>query len=235
MATPLPSSNPFDVAGAMIAGGLFGAFVLAPLASVIPYKLKVDWRREFIPHGTPLPPLHPDDFVLPESWQLAMGVAGALTTYAAVLLFGTSLRAMAVAFYFLGVVLIATIDLKHRVLPEALVLPLLWAGLLYAAIEGALADKVLGAAAGYAMPCLLFHAVKLATGRGFMGHGDCRMFAASGAWVGLAGLPLVFGAFVAAALVFSVAAAARKRQGIVPSGLAHFVAAVIAVVGPELS
>ncbi len=92
------------------------------------------------------------------------------------------------------------IDIDHQLLPDSITLPLLWAGLLAAAVIGPIAggpppvsarDAIIGAAAGYASLWLVFHAFRLMTGKEGMGYGDFKLFAALGAWLGWKLLPLV--------------------------------------------
>lgn len=82
---------------------------------------------------------------------------------------------------------LALIDWDTTLLPDSLTLPLLWAGLLVAALDwglAPLADAVWGAAAGYLSLWLVYWAFKLATGKDGMGHGDFKLLAALGAWLG---------------------------------------------------
>src|SRR5450759_890232 len=97
------------------------------------------------------------------------------------------------------------IDIDHQLLPDRITLPLLWAGLLAAAVLGPLAsahgggfaipvsarDAIIGATAGYSSLWLVYHAFRLATGKEGMGYGDFKLFGALGAWLGWKLLPLV--------------------------------------------
>jgi leader peptidase (prepilin peptidase)/N-methyltransferase len=102
------------------------------------------------------------------------------------------------------------IDIDHQLLPDRITLPLLWAGLLAAAVLGPVAgdpltgahgsgialpvsarDAIIGASAGYSSLWLVYHAFRLATGKEGMGYGDFKLFGALGAWLGWKLLPLV--------------------------------------------
>jgi leader peptidase (prepilin peptidase) / N-methyltransferase len=92
------------------------------------------------------------------------------------------------------------IDIDHQLLPDGITLPLLWAGLLAAAVIGPTAqtslpvstrDAIIGAAAGYLSLWLVFHAFRLVTGKEGMGYGDFKLFGALGAWLGWKLLPLI--------------------------------------------
>jgi leader peptidase (prepilin peptidase) / N-methyltransferase len=92
------------------------------------------------------------------------------------------------------------IDIDHQLLPDSITLPLLWAGLLAAVVIGSTVgsplpvsapDAIIGAGAGYVSLWLVFHSFRLVTGKEGMGHGDFKLFAALGAWLGWKLLPLV--------------------------------------------
>lgn len=89
--------------------------------------------------------------------------------------------------------LIAVIDAEQFWLPDALTLPLLAAGLIEAGARapGELADRAIGAAAGFLSLAAIAFAYRRLRGREGLGGGDPRLYAACGAWVGWAGLPSV--------------------------------------------
>jgi leader peptidase (prepilin peptidase)/N-methyltransferase len=93
-------------------------------------------------------------------------------------------------------VALAFIDLDQQLLPDALTLPLLWAGLLYNLAAGdaafaTLPDAVAGAVAGYLSLWLVYHGFRLATGKEGMGYGDFKLLGALGAWLGWQMLPVI--------------------------------------------
>lgn len=88
-----------------------------------------------------------------------------------------------------GAVLICQflIDFDTQFLPDALNYPLLWLGLIGAAIGWtgiSLNVAVWGAVFGYLSLWLVYHGYRLATGKEGMGHGDFKLLAALGAWLG---------------------------------------------------
>jgi leader peptidase (prepilin peptidase)/N-methyltransferase len=99
-----------------------------------------------------------------------------------------------------SLIALTVIDVDHQLLPDSITLPLLWAGLLAAAMIGPIAgsplpvspwDAIFGAVAGYVSLWLVFHVFRLITGKEGMGYGDFKLFAAMGAWLGWKLLPLV--------------------------------------------
>ena len=109
------------------------------------------------------------------------------------------------------------IDWDTTLLPDDLTLPLLWAGLVAAALGWTLplAQALWGAVAGYLSLWSVYWAFKLATGKEGMGHGDFKLLAALGAWLGVQMiLPVVLGASVLGALVgIAMKARGALREG----------------------
>ncbi|XDZ50934.1 A24 family peptidase [Neisseriaceae bacterium CLB008] len=120
----------------------------------------------------------------------------------------------------LWLLLLATIDARTHLLPDALTLSLLWLGLMVHLVAGdaaALAAGVLGAMVGYAVLWLVAWLFKLCTAQEGMGYGDFKLFAALGAWLGWTALPWVL--FVAAGLgVLWALASGRFGRSAIPFG-----------------
>lgn len=92
-----------------------------------------------------------------------------------------------------GLICLTLIDFDHMLLPDQITLPLLWLGLLVN-IDGAIVplnDSVIGAVAGYMSLFSVFWLFKLLTGKEGMGHGDFKLVAVFGAWIGWQLLPLL--------------------------------------------
>jgi len=103
-----------------------------------------------------------------------------------------------------ALVALSLIDWDTTVLPDAITLPLLWAGLLAAAFGWTLplTAALAGAVAGYLSLWAVYWLFKLATGKEGMGYGDFKLLAALGAWLGWqALLPIILGASVIGAVI----------------------------------
>ena len=88
---------------------------------------------------------------------------------------------------------LTVIDQRTQLLPDSIVLPLLWAGLLIN-VSGTfvpLEQAVIGAAAGYLSLWIVYQAFLLLTGKHGMGFGDFKLLAALGAWMGWMSLPWI--------------------------------------------
>lgn len=107
------------------------------------------------------------------------------------------------------------IDLRTQYLPDSLTLPLMWLGLvaasdnLYMPVKPAL----LGAMVGYLSLWSVWWLFKQLTGKEGMGHGDFKLLAAIGAWVGLKGiLPTILLSSLVGAVVGSIWLAMKGRD-----------------------
>ena len=87
---------------------------------------------------------------------------------------------------------LSLIDADTQLLPDAIVLPMLWLGLIANSFTlfTDLQTAFWGAVAGYLSLWVVFWAFKLATGKEGMGYGDFKLLAMLGAWGGWQILPL---------------------------------------------
>lgn len=114
--------------------------------------------------------------------------------------FGYGWEALAAIGLTFAMITISLIDADHQVIPDSIVIPLLWAGLL-ASLAHPLAgadtlfiaprDAIVGALAGYLSLWSVYQAFKIITGKEGMGHGDFKLLAALGAWLGWQSLPTI--------------------------------------------
>ena len=134
----------------------------------------------------------------------------------------------------------SAIDIEHYLLPDALILPLLWLGLLFNAWDTyvPLQQAVVGAAAGYAALWVVFYAFRLLTGKEGMGRGDFKLLACLGAWTGWHMLLLIVMAAAGIGAVIGGAwlvASRRGREHPIPFGPFLAAAGVLALfVGPAI-
>ncbi len=114
---------------------------------------------------------------------------------------------------------LAGIDLRTQLLPDQLTLPLLWLGLIASVDSLYLPTKpaLLGVIAGYVSLWSVWWLFKQLTGKEGMGHGDFKLLAALGAWVGLQGiLPTVLLSSLVGAILGSIWLAAKGRDRATP-------------------
>ena len=138
---------------------------------------------------------------------------------------GASVTAIMWCGFSAALLTLAMIDWDTTLLPDDITLPLLWAGLISAALQWNpvvnLPDALWGAVAGYLSLWLVYWAFKLVTGKEGMGYGDFKLFAALGAWFGWTALvPMilmasVIGAVIGIAMKFS---SGLREGGYIPFG-----------------
>lgn len=113
-----------------------------------------------------------------------------------------------------SLIALACIDAETHLLPDQITLPLVWGGLLAACLFGHVTpvDAIVGAAVGYGVLWALYWAFRWATGREGMGHGDFKLLAAIGAWLGWQALPAVVLVASTLGLAWAAVAILAKRM-----------------------
>jgi leader peptidase (prepilin peptidase)/N-methyltransferase len=120
--------------------------------------------------------------------ELACGLLSAFVAWH----FGFGWQAAWVLVLSWGLLAMCLIDADHQLLPDVLVLPLLWLGLIVNSFElfVPLQAAMWGAVAGYLLLWSVYWLFKLMTGKEGIGHGDFKLLALLGAWGGWQILPL---------------------------------------------
>ncbi|MDD2724107.1 MAG: prepilin peptidase [Methylovulum sp.] len=134
-----------------------------------------------------------------------------------------------------SLVALSFIDIDHHLLPDSIILPMLWLGLLLNVFD-VFTDShasIIGAAAGYLALWSVYHLFKLATGKEGMGFGDFKLLALFGAWLGWQVLPLIIllSSLVGTIISFSIIIVAKRDHTIpIPFGPYLAVAGWIALI-----
>ncbi len=111
----------------------------------------------------------------------------AVTTLFIFFQFGLSFQTIFLCIFTWGLIILAMIDWRNKILPDTITLSLLWIGLIvnikntFVTLELA----VLGAVVGYLFLWIVTHIFKLIRKKQGMGHGDFKMMAMLGAWLGV--------------------------------------------------
>ncbi len=166
-------------------------------------------------------------------------LTGVLFAYCA-MRWGWSWQTAAWCAFCAALVALTFIDWDTTLLPDDITLPLVWLGLIVAALrwntEVTLASSVWGAVAGYLSLWSVYWVFKLVTGKEGMGYGDFKLFAALGAWFGWQALiPMILLASVIGAIVGIILKlnSALREGGYVPFGPFLAGAGVVALIfGP---
>jgi len=130
------------------------------------------------------------------SVELMTGIMAAICAWQ----FGVGIEAVMAIILTLTLIPISMIDADTQLIPDSIVLPLMWLGLamsLFHPVTGsetlfiAPRDAIVGAMAGYLSLWAVYQAFKLVTGKEGMGYGDFKLLAALGAWLGWQQLPMI--------------------------------------------
>jgi prepilin signal peptidase PulO-like enzyme (type II secretory pathway) len=175
-----------------LAGGMIGLLISLPLLWLswkIPQKILTEYS------GTGLR-IVADPAIRALHWQDVLFVSLlCLCATTAALAWGSEGEALVAFAYCSVLLLLALIDARTHLLPDVLTLPLLWLGLLWHAAglgERSLELAVWGAAAGYVVLWLPATLMGAWLDKALMGHGDFKLSAAIGAWLGCWALPFVW-------------------------------------------
>lgn len=119
-------------------------------------------------------------------------ITGILSVWIAVH-FGFTYQCLLALIFTWSMVALTAIDIDKMLLPDQIVLPLMWLGLLVSinTMFVSTSDALIGAATGYLSLWSVYWAFKLLTGKDGMGYGDFKLLAAIGAFVGWQLLPVV--------------------------------------------
>lgn len=118
--------------------------------------------------------------------------------------FGPTVQVIGALLMTWSLIAISGIDFDKMLIPDEIVQPLLWIGILFNMFNTyvTLTDAVYGAVAGYMCLWLFYWTFKLATGKEGMGYGDFKLTACLGAWFGYQMLPaIIFGSALVGAVI----------------------------------
>ena len=152
--------------------------------------------------------------------------------------YGVSWQTLSALFFTWALIALTMIDFHKQLLPDNIVFPLLWLGILVNMFNTFvdLESSIIGAMAGYLVLWSVYHTFRILTGKEGMGYGDFKLLAALGAWMGWKMLPLiiVLSSFVGAAIGIAMIIFARHDKNIpIPFGPYLAIAGWIALLWGE--
>ena len=136
--------------------------------------------------------------------------------------FGVGWEALLAIVLTLMLVTVAMIDADTQLIPDSIVLPLMWIGLamsLFHPMDGAHTlfiaprDAIIGAMAGYLSLWSVYQLFKLVTGKEGMGYGDFKLLAALGAWLGWQHLHIIILMSAVVGAIVGLAMMAFRNHG----------------------
>ena len=163
--------------------------------------------------------------------ELATAVLAAVCAWR----FGAGPEAVMAIILTLALVPVTMIDAETQLIPDAIVLPLMWLGLamsLAHPVAGADTlfiapkDAIVGAMAGYLSLWSVYQLFKLLTGKEGMGYGDFKLLTALGAWLGWQALPMIIlMSAIVGAIVGLTLMALKRHERSVPMPFGPYLAA----------
>src|SRR3546814_850390 len=145
-------------------------------------------------------------------WRMVVGVAG-------VWQWGVGRQGFGAIVLTVCLVALAGSDRRTQLLPDQLTLPLMWLGLIASVDNLYMPAKpaLVGAVIGYLSLWTVWWLFKQLTGKEGMGHGDFKLLAALGAWIGLQGiLPTILLSSLVGAIVGSIWLGMKGRDRATP-------------------
>ncbi len=130
----------------------------------------------------------------PISWRYPLvELLTAVLSAAAIYHFGWIWQGAAAVLLTWALIALSFIDIDHQLLPDDIVIPMLWLGMALSVtpLFATPLDAILGAIFGYLSFWSVFHVFRLLTGKEGMGHGDFKLMAMFGAWLGWQYLPQI--------------------------------------------
>lgn len=148
--------------------------------------------------------------------------------------FGINVQIIYALFFVWVLICLSLIDFDTQLLPDNITLPLLWLGLFASLFNVFVSptDAIIGALAGYLSLWSVYWLFKILTGKEGMGHGDFKLLAAIGAFLGWQILPLVImlSAFIGAVVGILLIVFKRHNKNLaIPFGPYLSFAALIAL------
>lgn len=131
---------------------------------------------------TPISPRYP-----------AIETTTALITLLMAMHFGVTVQTILAALFAWSLITLTMIDYDHQLLPDSITLPVMWMGIISNTfgLFTNLHSSLYGAVAGYMILWTVYIVFKMVTGKEGMGHGDFKLLAMLGAWMGWQLLPLI--------------------------------------------
>jgi leader peptidase (prepilin peptidase)/N-methyltransferase len=111
---------------------------------------------------------------------------------------------------------LSAIDIRHRTLPDLIVIPLIGLGLIIAWLDNPpiFADHLIGASMGFVAFAGIAFLYRVLRNRDGLGLGDAKLLGAGGAWLGWEALPGIVLSAAIIALIFALASGCARRRPI---------------------
>jgi leader peptidase (prepilin peptidase)/N-methyltransferase len=181
----------------LMSAGLLG-LLIGPLLTWLAFSVPARLDREWHDQAREVLELEPMIFsakgeTASRAFLLGMSVLSGLLTTLVVSKFGMSVQSISLSLLTWILLVACAIDLRHKILPDQLIQPLMWLGLIVNSytIFCSLEDAFYGAVGGYLSFWIIGRSFEWLTGRVGLGDGDFKLIAVFGAWMGWQALPSI--------------------------------------------
>ena len=130
--------------------------------------------------------------------------------------FGISLQTVPALILTWGLLILSFIDFEYKILPDIIIYPLLWSGLISSLFHLFVSpeEAILGAFFAYLFLYAVAKIYQILINIKAMGEGDFKCFALLGAWMGLKALPYILFIAATAASLIGIILSFQKRESI---------------------
>lgn len=187
---------------ALAAIGMIAGLILNVLTKWLPFQIDQEekfWIAEVSGADT-----HPVEiglfrFIRDFQWEkkstLTFCLASIFIFVGVPLLFGMSFKSLSIILFVWVMVALAMIDYRTKLLPDVLILPMVWVGLLVQMQPDmqtiGIKDSIFGAVFGYLLLWFVAHLFLMTRKQEGLGRGDMKLMALIGAWMGPMAIPIV--------------------------------------------
>ncbi len=165
--------------------GFLIGFLLNIVVVHLPISIEREWYEQCNDLFYDLPKQHPPDRTTSDRKLLVIVTTGCLYLLVAAQI-GTLWHTLAALVLVSSLIILAFIGEEHQLLPDLITLPLIYSGVFVNAfgLFASPIDSVIGGALGYLSLWFLNRINIVLVGKEAIGHGDFKVFAALGAWLG---------------------------------------------------
>ena len=186
-----------------LVAGLITYFFLSKLIEKIPYNLMLSWKRQIEEEENSC--IDINKFKVSFTLKIALSFVSIFIVAFVSVVSESDMKYLVFCFYFMVLVLILGINIKHQLLPDIIVIPMIWIGLIYHSFVGENVELfIYGAVVGYFIPFTINLGFKVVSGKEALGYGDYKMFSVLGAWFGIYMLPSLAILFFSFAMLNSI-------------------------------
>lgn len=175
--------------------GLLAGYAIRIIAYRLPAALAIEWisqAKDILKEDSGISDLSEvKRDTTPEKSLIFVGTS--ILTVLTFHRFGLAMESVMLLIFTWGALILALIDTRHHLLPDTIIYPMIWIGLISNNFNlfSTLSDALWGVVCGYAVLWIVLSLYKIATKQDGVGHGDLKMLAMLGAWTGWQLLPLI--------------------------------------------